>query len=164
MLPWLSIYFDSDVLTDITNCLVVSHVQSALSWITSVTWPYQLSWVWVVCGVWRTKTPNGEGQGLSTHPPTHPFFPPPLPQCHHNWASTVTPLGTKQPRWEGGRWEVGQGGWDGGGGGMEGKIDRKKVQVGRQSVEGWWISMTWSHNPERKETNKNRKHGLDRLY
>lgn len=47
----------------------------------------------------------------------------------------------------------------------DGRTDRsKKAQVGRQSVEGWWISMTWSHNPERKETNKNRKHGLDRLY
>lgn len=44
--------------------------------------------------------------------------------------------------------------------------DRKR-QVGRQrEAEGgrMRISMTWSHSPERKETNKNRKHGLDRLH
>lgn len=49
---------------------------------------------------------------------------------------------------------------------MERQRDRKKTgRVGRKKrVEGWWISMTWSRSPERKETNKNRKHGLDRLH
>lgn len=38
-----------------------------------------------------------------------------------------------------------------------------QMQEVRKSVEGWWSSMTWSHDPERKKT-KNGKHGLDRLY
>lgn len=34
------------------------------------------------------------------------------------------------------------------------------------SVEGWRLSVMWSCSPEKKEkeTNNNRKHGLDRLY
>lgn len=40
------------------------------------------------------------------------------------------------------------------------QLDRKKETAsGRMK-----ISVTWSHSPERKETNKNRKHGLDRLH
>lgn len=46
--------------------------------------------------------------------------------------------------------------------------DRKTEKTGRLTERDkggrMRISITWSHSPERKETNKNRKHGLDRLH
>lgn len=50
--------------------------------------------------------------------------------------------------------------------GWRDKRDIKKQLDRQKETEGgrMRISMTWSHSPEGKETNKNRKHGLDRLH
>lgn len=58
----------------------------------------------------------------------------------------------------------------------DGEVDiqkKKTGRVGRTESGRMWISMMWSHSPDRKkernkeikkQTNKNRKHRLDRLH
>lgn len=39
----------------------------------------------------------------------------------------------------------------------DGRTDRLRMQGVRQRVEGWWSSMTWSHDPERRKKVRNQK-------
>lgn len=157
MLPWLP---DSDVLTDITNWLLVSHVCSTLScfplfYLTNL---HDLLSLLNMCGS-RVVVNGGPG-----HPPvkvTVKVSHPPAPPYHHNWAYILTPLGTKQPRWEGGRW-----GKVGGmvRGGMEGQ--RWRCRSGWTECGGMVAQrvVLQPRKEKKKKENNNRKHGIHRRY